>query len=97
MGGAAVAWIYYRYLHEARWSLGRARPDIELPRWMKQRKGAAKAAAPTPAFTVNVSDRGHLKAEVDRILDKINSEGFGSLSAEEKRILDEARDSISRR
>lgn len=97
LGGMAVAWLYYRYLHEARWSLSRARPEIELPRWMKQRKSASKNAASAPSFTVNVNKRGHLKAEVDRILDKINSEGFGSLSAEEKRILDEARDSLSRR
>jgi membrane associated rhomboid family serine protease len=96
LGGMAVAWVYYRYLHEARWSLSRGRPEIELPRWLKQRK-AAKAPAPAPAFSVNVGNRGHLRAEVDRILDKINSEGFGSLSADEKRILDEARDSISRR
>jgi membrane associated rhomboid family serine protease len=96
LGGMAAAWIYYRYLHDARWSLARARPEIELPRWMKQRK-AARAPAPAPAFSVNVGDRGHLRAEVDRILDKINSDGLGSLSADEKRILDEARDSISRR
>jgi hypothetical protein len=37
-----------------------------------------------------------LRAEVDRILDKINSEGFGALTAEEKRLLDEARDLLSR-
>ena len=36
-------------------------------------------------------------SEVDRILDKINSDGFGSLSAEEKKVLDEARDLIGRR
>jgi hypothetical protein len=34
---------------------------------------------------------------VDRILDKINSEGFGSLSANEKKILDDAKDLIGRR
>jgi hypothetical protein len=44
-----------------------------------------------------VGDRGHLRAEVDRILDKINSQGFGSLSADEKRVLDEAKDLIGRR
>jgi membrane associated rhomboid family serine protease len=96
LGGAAAAWLYYRYLHEAHWGLARSRPEIELPRWLKQRKAAAKTA-PAPAYTVNVTDRGHLRAEVDRILDKINSQGFGSLSAEEKRILAEARDSLSRR
>ena len=35
-------------------------------------------------------------AEVDRILDKINSHGFGALTEGEKRILDEAKDLLSR-
>jgi membrane associated rhomboid family serine protease len=96
LGGAAAAWIYFRYLHDSHWGFARARAEIELPRWMKQR-GAAKAAAPAPTFSVNIGGRGHLRAEVDRILDKINSDGFGSLSAEEKKVLDEARDLIGRR
>jgi membrane associated rhomboid family serine protease len=96
LGGMAAGWIYFRYLHDLSWGRSRGRAEIELPRWMKQR-GAAKAAGAAPAFSVNIGDRGHLRAEVDRILDKINSDGFGSLSADEKRVLDEARDVISRR
>ena len=90
LGGIAVAWIYHRLLHEARWS----RPSIELPAWMRRRRPAALA---TPPVRVNVGPRPNLRAEVDRILDKINSQGFGSLSAEEKRLLDEARDMMTRR
>jgi membrane associated rhomboid family serine protease len=93
LGGMAAGWVYYRYLHDSNWSFASGRAEVEFPRWMKQR-GAAKAA---PTYSVNIGDRGHLRAEVDRILDKINSNGFGSLSADEKRILDEARDLISRR
>ena len=63
---------------------------------MKQR-GASKGEGTAASYTINLGDRGHLRAEVDRILDKINSDGFPSLSAEEKRILDEARDVITRR
>ena len=37
------------------------------------------------------------KRQEDRILDKINSQGFGALTPEEKRILDEAKDMLSRR
>jgi hypothetical protein len=59
-------------------------------------KKAAKPAAPA-AYQVNVSSPGDLRAEVDRILDKINSQGFGSLSADEKRMLDDAKDLLSRR
>lgn len=93
LGGMAAGWIYYRYLHELRWQLPSRRADIELPSWLKK---SAKSPAP-PAYSVNVSSPGELRAEVDRILDKINSQGFGALSADEKRRLDEAKDLLSRR
>ena len=96
LGGMAAGWIYYRYVHDSDWSFRSAGAEIELPRWMRQRQ-ASKAAAPAASYTVNLGDRGSLRAEVDRILDKINSQGFASLSADEKRVLDEARDLISRR
>jgi hypothetical protein len=92
LGGMAAGWIYYRYLHEANWRFPSRRSDIELPRWLKK-----QAKNPTPAaYQVNVSNPGDLRAEVDRILDKINSQGFGALTTEEKRILDEAKDLLSR-
>ena len=56
----------------------------------------AKPATPA-AYHVNLSNREDLRAEVDRILDKINSQGFGALTADEKRLLDEAKDLLSRR
>lgn len=96
LGGMAAGWIYYRYVHDSQWSFASARAEIELPRWVKQRR-ASGAEEQAPKYNVNVGDRSHLRAEVDRILDKINSEGFASLTAEEKRILDEARDLIGRR
>ena len=96
LGGMAAGWIYYRYVHDSKLSFSSGRPEIELPRWMKQRSQAAPERAARP-YTVNLGDRGSLKAEVDRILDKINSHGFASLSDGEKRILDEARDLIGRR
>ncbi len=96
LGGMAAGWLYYRYVHDSNWGFSREREDIELPRWMKHRR-TAKAIPPSPNLGVNTGDRGHLRAEVDRILDKINSDGFGSLSVDEKRVLDEARDLIGRR
>ena len=93
LGGMLVGWIYYRYVHEANWHLPTRSSDIELPKWMKK---AAKAPAPA-VFQVNVGTPGDLRAEVDRILDKINSQGFGALTADEKRLLDEAKDMLSRR
>jgi membrane associated rhomboid family serine protease len=92
LGGMATGWIYYRYLHEADWHLPSRRTAIELPRWMKRK---SRTSAPA-AFQVNLGSPGDLRAEVDRILDKINSQGFGALSADEKRILDEAKDLLSR-
>jgi len=92
LGGMAAGWIYFRYLHEARWRLPSRRPEIELPRWAKKGSQAEPAN-----FQVNIGNRDTLRAEVDRILDKINSQGFGALSAEEKRVLDEAKDLLSRR
>ena len=67
---------------------------IKLPRWLRRRR---KTAASAPRFQVNITSRDDLRAEVDRILDKINSEGFGALTDEEKRLLDEARDLLTRR
>ena len=49
---------------------------------------------PAASITPNRRD---LKVEVDRILDKINSEGFGALTPDEKRLLDSAKDLLSRR
>ena len=44
-----------------------------------------------------LGSREGLRAEVDRILDKINSQGFGALTADEKRLLDDAHDLLSKR
>jgi hypothetical protein len=67
---------------------------IGLPRWLRRRRKTTPSA---PRFKVNITSRDDLRAEVDRILDKINSQGFGALTDEEKRLLDEARDLLSRR
>jgi membrane associated rhomboid family serine protease len=92
LGGMAVGWLYYRYLHDAY----RRHPEVELPRWLR-RSAKARAATPSPAQRVNLTKPQDLRAEVDRILDKINSDGFGALTADEKRLLDEAKDLLSRR
>ena len=94
LAGMLVGLVYYRFLHDSEWRIFSHKADITLPQWMK---GTARAAAPTPAYRVDLSNRSDVRAEVDRILDKINSEGFGALTAEEKHLLDEARDLLSRR
>jgi hypothetical protein len=94
LGGMAAGWLYFRYVHDSSWRFPSRRGSIELPRWMKR---TPKSTAPAPAYHVNIGTRETLRAEVDRILDKINSQGFGALTVEEKRVLDEARDLLSRR
>ncbi len=68
------------------------RSAVELPAWMKKKKAPASSAA----SKVNITPRENLKAEVDRILDKINISGFGSLTPEEKRTLDAARNLMTK-
>jgi membrane associated rhomboid family serine protease len=94
LGAMLVGWLYFRYVHEADWNSFRRRTDIELPRWMKR---GVRNAQPTSGLPTNPRRRGDLRAEVDRILDKINSHGFGALTADEKRVLDEAKELLSRR
>ncbi|MGH9354064.1 MAG: DUF6576 domain-containing protein, partial [Terriglobia bacterium] len=92
LGGMLGGWIYFRYFH-ANNGWDRA-PSFGLPAWVRRlRKAKLNPAAPlaSPGGT-----SPGLRAQVDRILDKINSQGFGALTAEEKRILDEARDLLSR-
>jgi membrane associated rhomboid family serine protease len=88
LGGMLAGWLYFRYVHEARW-LNRARRTAseweDLP------------AAPGDSTEDGPSSPRELRAEIDRILDKINSHGFASLTHNEKRVLDEAKDSLSRR
>lgn len=95
LGGMLTGWLYFRLLHESSWRFGGFTPTIELPRWFRRSR---KASSPAPACKVNIQPRpDNMRAEVDRILDKINSSGFHSLTDGEKRLLDEARDHLSRR
>lgn len=96
LGGMLTGFAYYRFVFDTHW-FGRTSPDaeIELPRWLKRASKApvqhVETAAPSPLPPEAI------RAEVDRILDKINSQGFGALTPEEKRVLGEARDQLSRR
>lgn len=92
LGGMLAGWIYFRYFH-ANNGWDRA-PSFELPAWLRRLKKTSPSA---PSFKAS-PDRSSidLRAQVDLILDKINSQGFGALTEEEKRILDEAKDLLSR-
>jgi membrane associated rhomboid family serine protease len=93
LGGLLAGWVYYRFFH-ARDGWDRApSPLLRWPAWLRR---GQKAKAQMPGTKLNLSQRSGLRSEVDRILDKINSQGFGSLTNEEKRVLDEAKDLLSR-
>jgi membrane associated rhomboid family serine protease len=94
LGGMLAGWVYHRYFHDAQWSLPWRRTTMTLPRWAQKAKVTTN---PAPRQTLNLGNPADLRAEVDRILDKINSEGFGALTPEEKRVLDGAREHLSRR
>ncbi|HRG55943.1 MAG TPA: hypothetical protein PLG56_07890, partial [Lacunisphaera sp.] len=68
---------------------------MSLPGWLRRRP-KLPAAKNAPLASAGKSG-SQLRAEVDRILDKINSQGFGALTPQEKRVLDEAKDLLSRK
>ena len=94
LGGILGAFIYERKCLHRGSLIGFLRdkltPAVGKPQW--ERRAAAVKQKTGNKFTVNVGNRGNLKKEVDRILDKINADGFGSLTDEEKRVLDKAKD-----
>lgn len=104
LGGMLVGFLYYRFIHDAPWSLGSPdRPEFELPRWLRRtRRGVPAAELDLPssaAETVEVAAAPaprNIRAEIDRILDKINSQGLRSLTPEERRTLDEGKNLLSR-
>jgi membrane associated rhomboid family serine protease len=98
IGGMLAGWLYFRLILRVRGGStdADAEPAVELPHWMRKRKVRAAAGG---SYKVNVAapPPQDIRAEVDRILDKINSLGFGSLTDEERRLLDDAKDLLNRR
>lgn len=86
LGGMLAGWLFYR-------KAVAGLPLIPLPR---RRATPHKKNIVTPRYTVNLTNREHVRGEVDRILDKINSQGFGSLTEEERQILDRAKDILNK-
>lgn len=90
LGGMLAGWIYFRYVH-ATHGLDRA-AGLALPAWLRRWPKGRASAASNPLHKASPN----LRAEVDRILDKINSQGFGALTDQEKRVLDDAKDLLNR-
>jgi hypothetical protein len=92
LGGMAAGWMYFRWVYQREWRNPDRAAVLRLPRWLRRTR---PAAATPPPETLPAEDAFPsaelLKAEVDRILDKINSDGFGALTPAERQILDRAR------
>jgi membrane associated rhomboid family serine protease len=97
LGGALVGLGYYYLVHRREWLDPDGNGAGLLSRWRRRKKTPAALAA--PKYKVNITPaptREELRAEVDRILDKINSQGFASLTDAEKSTLDQAKDALGR-
>jgi membrane associated rhomboid family serine protease len=95
LGGMLTGFVYYRFVYDAHWfGRGDRAAELELPRWLKRTK-KPRLVSPTPELPAPATPE-EIRARVDRILDKINSQGLGALTAEEKRLLDNARALLSR-
>jgi membrane associated rhomboid family serine protease len=94
LSAIAAAWAIERfYLRTGVFTLP-SMPTIIPPSWAKNKTVLNKTS--TTSYKVNLSAKSELKEELDRILDKINSEGFGALTDKEKRTLDKARDNLGK-
>ncbi len=93
LGGALAGYLFFKLIYSSVPELGDRKPRVEVPKWFKRKPRASPSAG---KYEINLTNRRDLQKEVDRILDKINSEGFGSLSEEEKKVLDQAKDILSR-
>lgn len=96
LGGMLAGWIHYRLLNTRSLFAQPASPR-RRERRTPVMASVQKAASAARRFRVNVSGREELRAEVDRILDKINEKGFGSLTDDEKQTLDRAREVLKER
>ncbi len=101
LGGMLAGWLYFRLVY-ARHGFDRASGGtlVEFPHWLRRRQEGAAHVSPASKVDLGrapAASPAHLRAEVDRILDKINSHGFGALTEQEKKLLDDAKDLLSRR
>ncbi|MDA0346065.1 MAG: rhomboid family intramembrane serine protease [Verrucomicrobia bacterium] len=91
LGGMFGGWVFVKFILHKDFTIGTT--DIKPPRWFSSEK---IKKAKTGRFKINFTNRNELQKEVDRILDKINQEGFGALSEEERSTLDKAKELLNR-
>lgn len=106
LGGMLVGFLYARYLQKPvtfKRGGGGGGVKIEAPEWMRRKRSVAAGARYQVNVSSGGSARAQRDiaaaasgatppsaAQVDRILDKINQEGFGALTPEERQVLDRA-------
>ena len=86
-----AGWAFVRFILNQDFSF--SKPDIRPPKWFTSKK---TGNATTGRFRINFTNRRELQEEVDRILDKINKQGFGSLTEEERNTLDRAKELLNK-
>jgi len=93
LGGMLAGYLFYRLLQrpEPIFSSVREKVSVEPPKWTKKRNPVSAGK-----MKVNLTNRKDVQREVDRILDKINREGFGALSEDEQKTLDDAGDLLKK-
>lgn len=89
LGGMLAGYICFWLMERKNvsFSWNKTKTTLHKPKWLKLKKRFSPQA-----FTVNISEKELLRIEVDRILDKINQEGFGALNSQEKEVLDKAKE-----
>jgi membrane associated rhomboid family serine protease len=91
LGGLIAGLLYYRLFYATNASAPiNVSMETASPSWLN-RKSSNTHAVPAAHSPSRSTRRDELRAEVDRILDKINSTGLASLTIAEKRFLDEAK------
>ena len=90
LGGLIAGFLAYRYLHAEKARSLASGPDVS------RRKAVNERERPAPQPTNLSGDRRELRAELDRILDKINRTGLASLTPAERHSLDAARTLLTR-
>ena len=91
LGGFAAAWLYLKLDFRSSLALSRVKRFVTRPRLTVVSGNAVQQEQQKPEPRRRVDERVY--DDVDKVLDKISTQGMASLTAEEKKLLDE----VSRR
>ena len=97
LGGMLTGAFVFRYLLSGKefpkfvFAASRAKKTKGKPKLFGRKQSSAN-----PTCAVDFADQQSMQEEVDRILDKINENGFGALTQEEKNILEKAKGLLNR-